>query len=106
MASDIKYTACLWWLEPNPLMRSFRVGIGGARVCLVVLPMKQFVLPFALLFLCRSLFGEKPNVVIVFTDDQGYGDLACYGSKTNKTPRLDQLAKEGTLFTSFYTQTV
>ena len=68
--------------------------------------MKQFVLPFVFLFLCLSLFGEKPNVVIVFTDDQGYGDLACYGSKTNKTPRLDQLAKEGTLFTSFYTQTV
>jgi arylsulfatase A-like enzyme len=32
--------------------------------------------------------------------------LGCYGSKTNKTPRLDQLAKEGTMFTSFYTQAV
>ena len=68
--------------------------------------MKKLILPLALLFPCLSLFGEKPNVVIVFTDDQGYKDLACYGSKTSKTPRLDQLAKEGTLFTSFYTQTV
>ena len=50
--------------------------------------------------------AELPNIVIIFTDDQGYGDLACYGNKKNKTPRLDQLAKEGTLFTSFYTQTV
>lgn len=50
--------------------------------------------------------AERPNIVIIFTDDQGYGDLACYGNKKNKTPRLDQLAKEGTLFTSFYTQTV
>ena len=53
--------------------------------------------------LCRA---ETPNILIIFTDDQGYGDLACYGSETNKTPRLDQLAKEGTLFTSFYSQTV
>ena len=50
--------------------------------------------------------AERPNIVIIFTDDQGYGDLACYGNKKNKTPRLDQLANEGTLFTSFYTQTV
>ena len=48
--------------------------------------------------------AERPNIVIIFTDDQGYGDLACYGNKKNKTPRLDQLAKEGTLFTSFYTR--
>ena len=50
--------------------------------------------------------AEKPNIVIVFTDDEGHGDLACYGSKKNRTPRLDQLAKEGTRFTSFYSQTV
>ena len=65
---------------------------------------------FSILFVAISLWlvsnAEKPNVVIIFTDDQGYADLGCYGSKTNKTPRLDQLAKEGTMFTSFYTQTV
>ena len=49
---------------------------------------------------------SKPNILIIFTDDQGFGDLACYGNKKNKTPRLDQLAKEGTRFTSFYSQTV
>ncbi len=48
----------------------------------------------------------KPNILIIFTDDQGYGDLGCYGNKKNKTPRLDQLAKQGTRFTSFYAQTV
>ena len=38
--------------------------------------------------------GEtKPNFVIVFTDDQGYGDLGCYGSKTIRSSRLDQLPK-------------
>lgn len=50
--------------------------------------------------------AEKPNIVIIFTDDQGYGDLACYGNKKTKTPRLDQLAKEGIKFNSFYSQTV
>ena len=48
----------------------------------------------------------RPNILIIFTDDQGYADLACYGNRKNKTPRLDQLAKEGTRFTSFYSQTV
>ena len=50
--------------------------------------------------------GDKPNIVIVFTDDQGYGDLGCYGSETIRTPRIDQLAREGTRFTSFYAQVV
>ena len=50
--------------------------------------------------------AERPNILIVFTDDQGFADIGCYGSPTNKTPRLDQLAAEGTRFTSFYSQTV
>ena len=49
---------------------------------------------------------ECPNILIIFTDDQGYADLGCFGNKRNKTPRLDQLAKEGTRFTSFYAQPV
>ena len=49
---------------------------------------------------------DRPNVVIVFTDDQGYGDLGCYGAEDFRTPRLDRLAREGTRFTSFYAQVV
>jgi arylsulfatase A-like enzyme len=48
----------------------------------------------------------RPNVLIIFTDDQGYGDLGCYGSKRHLTPRMDRLATEGTRFTSFYSQHV
>ena len=58
------------------------------------------------LFPFAGLGAERPNILIIFTDDQGYGDLACYGNEKTKTPRLDQLAKEGTRFTSFYSQTV
>ena len=55
---------------------------------------------------CVLSAAERPNILIIFTDDQGYADLACYGNTKNKTPRLDRLAKEGTRFTSFYSQTV
>ncbi len=43
-----------------------------------------------------------PNFIIIMADDLGYGDLSCYGNKSFKTPRLDQLAKEGLSFTDFH----
>lgn len=43
-----------------------------------------------------------PNVVIIFADDLGYGDLGCYGHPTIRTPRLDRMAREGIKLTSFY----
>lgn len=46
--------------------------------------------------------AERPNVVILFADDLGYGDLGCYGSPTIKTPHLDRMATEGLRFTDFY----
>lgn len=48
----------------------------------------------------------QPNILIIFTDDQGYADLGCFGSNENQTPVLDKLASEGTKFTSFYAQPV
>ena len=68
--------------------------------------MKILSLFVSVLFLAAGHAADKPNIVIIFTDDQGYADLACYGNKKNKTPRMDRLAKEGTRFTSFYSQTV
>ncbi len=46
--------------------------------------------------------NQKPNIVIVFTDDQGYQDLGCFGSPDIKTPNLDKMAKEGLVLTDFY----
>jgi arylsulfatase A-like enzyme len=48
----------------------------------------------------------RPNILIIFTDDQGYADLGCFGSTTHKTPRMDELAAQGTRYTSFYAQAV
>jgi len=45
---------------------------------------------------------NKPNIILIFADDLGYGDLSCYGSPVNKTPNLDKLAYEGIRLTSFY----
>ena len=46
---------------------------------------------------------RPPNIVIIFTDDQGWGDLSCYGSEEIPTPNIDRLAKEGMQFNNFYT---
>ncbi len=46
--------------------------------------------------------ADQPNVVLIFVDDMGYGDLGCYGNKLNKTPNIDRLAKQGQRWTSFY----
>ena len=58
-----------------------------------------------LLFVCVSFltFGQKPNVIVIYVDDLGFGDLGCYGSKTIKTPNIDQLARKGLLFTQAHT---
>lgn len=45
---------------------------------------------------------RPPNLVLIFTDDMGYGDLGCYGAKNVQTPNIDRLARDGTRFTSFY----
>jgi len=45
---------------------------------------------------------SKPNFVIIYTDDHGYGDLGCFGSKDVLTPNLDALAKNGVRFTNWY----
>ena len=54
---------------------------------------------------CRQKQGEKskpPNVVIIFTDDQGYNDVGCFGASDIQTPHLDKMAKEGIRLTDFY----
>jgi arylsulfatase A-like enzyme len=45
---------------------------------------------------------KPPNVVLIFTDDMGYGDLGSYGATGYQTPQLDRLAAEGTRFTNFH----
>ena len=46
--------------------------------------------------------ANKPNFVIIFCDDMGYGDLSCYGNPTIRTPNIDRMACEGMKLTQFY----
>ena len=70
--------------------------------------MPKFLTCILGLILASPAFGEseRPNFLIIFVDDMGYGDLGCFGGKDARTPNIDKLAVEGTRFTSFYAQTV
>jgi arylsulfatase A len=60
---------------------------------------------FAWLVSTRSMSieaSEPANIVIIYADDLGYGDLGCYGSPTIRTPNIDKMASEGLRFTDFY----
>jgi len=64
---------------------------------------------FCLFFSCTNQTEKKlveklslPNIIVIFADDLGYGDLSCYGQEDYQTPYLDQMAKEGIKFTNFY----
>lgn len=57
----------------------------------------------ALVFsLCGTVAAARPNIVLIFIDDLGWGDIGCYGNDFVDTPRIDQLASEGLRFTDFY----
>jgi len=71
-----------------------------------ILPLITFLLlaSFAALHAADGLVAGtgKPNIVLIFVDDLGYGDIGPFGNKSLKTPHLDKLASEGMKFTSFY----
>lgn len=50
----------------------------------------------------QSKTNTLPNIVIIFTDDQGYGDIGCFGATGFQTPNLDRMAADGMRFTNFY----
>ena len=62
------------------------------------------LLALVLFMLGTSLHADalRPNIVLIFVDDMGYGDLGCYGNKVHKTPNINRLAAEGQRWTSFY----
>lgn len=67
----------------------------AVRILVVVLLAGSFAPPV-------NAQDSPPNFVIIFTDDQGYQDLSCFGSPLIKTPHIDQMAEEGVKFTRFY----
>ena len=77
----------------------------------IILPTKYLALTFIHITLLVIVFHfnqaysqetRQPNIVIIFADDLGYGDLGCYGATGYRTPELDRLAESGVKFTDFY----
>ena len=66
--------------------------VRGLAFCLACFALASAALPAA----------DPPNVIIIYADDLGYGDLGCYGHPTLRTPHLDRMAAEGLRFTAFY----
>src|ERR671919_1292085 len=64
--------------------------------------MPRFLTLLALLLAGPALAADRPNVLIILTDDQGYGDLSCHGNPVLKTPNLDRLHRESVRFTDFH----
>jgi len=70
-----------------------------------ILRLSQFVVVTTIVVAASGLglfAAEQPNLVIIFTDDQGYSDVGCFGAKGFETPNLDRMAGEGMRFTNFY----
>jgi len=71
-------------------------------------PITLALVPLLLLSACTDAppgadpAQERPNILLVLVDDLGYGDLGCYGNPNVRTPHIDQLAREGALFTDAY----
>ena len=63
-----------------------------SRICLLVAPLAS----------CALLHASQPNIVLILTDDLGYGDVGCYGATKVKTPSIDRLARQGRLFTDVH----
>lgn len=68
------------------------------RLCMLLVAAAIFAAPG---FPVQAAETHRPNIVLIFADDLGYGDLGCFGSQTIRTPHLDRLATQGRKFTNF-----
>jgi len=96
-------------MEPPLSLRALARPLGGLLAFLATIVPALVLLAaltapalFAATPPAASSAARPPNVVFIYADDLGYGDLGCYGATDIKTPHLDRLAAEGARFTSFY----
>ncbi len=80
-------------------------GIGGVSIHNAFLDTPESEinkLPEATLKRQPIKSAQQPNIVIIYADDLGYGDLGCYGNQHIRTPNIDRLSEDGVRFTDFY----
>ena len=62
----------------------------------------RYFLALSLLLTSLAHAAERPNIIVVFIDDMGWGDFSCFGNRDARTPNVDRLAAEGLRFSQFY----
>ena len=65
----------------------------------------RFLLALAIVLAAARVFAaaaQKPNIIFILTDDQGYGDISAHGNPILRTPNLDRLRSESARFTDFH----
>ena len=82
-------------------------GIPKTSIVMKNLSLSALLILFLMLSACSSkppseAGPDLPNIVMIYCDDLGYGDLACFGNEVIRTPNVDRLASEGMKFTEFY----
>ena len=90
--------AALQNVPPRSLLRSLAI-VGLVRAATLAHAAETAAPPLASPTTLHAAAEARPNVVLIFADDLGYGDLGCYGATKVKTPHIDQLAAEGRRFT-------
>ncbi len=93
----------------NKILSKYRSNMFSASHLPFIRFMRYFFISILILLMFFSCFTSRkpetkklPNIVLIFIDDMGYGDLASYGAIDYETPNLDKLAMQGMRFTNFY----
>ncbi len=73
-----------------------------SAVSFATLVIAALIVPQSTALAAEKLAAEKPNVVLIITDDQGYGDLSCHGNPILKTPNIDRLFREAVRLTDYH----
>src|SRR5260221_9600257 len=90
-----------------PALPTTHMSFDSRIVTATISPMNRSVAPLlALLLPGLAVAAERPNIVLIVTDDQGYGDLGLHGNPKIRTPNLDKLAKQSVRLTNFYVSPV
>lgn len=108
-----RHHVCGFVEQPSELLKQLRAGIHLQKLTLnrnqiapagLTQPMKASAVTLIALLLTLSpaLAAEKPNVVLIYIDDLGYGDVGCFGCADIPTPNIDRLAEEGVRCTASY----
>ncbi|MCY3565855.1 MAG: sulfatase-like hydrolase/transferase, partial [Gammaproteobacteria bacterium] len=80
-------------MKNNPQHSPFRSSIATLVVLALCLPLAAFA---------QDADPPRPNIIVVFVDDLGYGDLSAFGATAIDTPNIDRIGEEGVIMTNWY----